>query len=460
MRVAVIGAGVAGLGAAWLLSRTPDVDVVVYEREPRLGGHAHTVDVPNDGTTIPVDTGFIVYNTGNYPNLIALFDHLDVPTAPTSMSFAVSLNGGAYEYSGSGLTGLFGQPANLMRPGHLRMVRDVFRFFRDARGLAERPGTRGGDAGPTLGRWLADHGYSQDFIKNHILPMAAAIWSTPAQEILDFPAVSFARFFANHGLLQARGRPAWRTVQGGSREYVLRIVKAMSHATFRIPVTVAEVRRAEDTVTVVTTDDSEDVFDACVLAGHADETLSLLADADDAENANLGRFRYATNEATLHTDARQMPARRRLWSSWNHISQGDESRLAVTYWMNSLQPLATETNWFVTLNAQSSIPDANVHSRYTYAHPVFDGPAIEAQPRLWSLQGQRRTWFCGSYFGYGFHEDALQSGLAAAEDLLGQRRPWTRAGENDRLALPEGWRPGAKTSNLWRTAQQRAQSRE
>lgn len=460
MRIAVIGAGVAGLGAAWLLSRASDVEVVVYEREPRPGGHANTVDVPNAGKTLPVDTGFIVYNTANYPNLIALFDHLSVPTAPTSMSFAVSMDGGRYEYSGSGLRGLFGQPGNLFRPGHVRMVRDVFRFFREASELAGPIGAGRGGAGPSLGQWLSDRHYSQDFISYHILPMAAAIWSTPAQQVLDFPARSFARFFANHGLLQARGRPAWRTVAGGSREYVLRVVKAMSHVTFRVPARVTRVGRLDDGVTVITSDGSEDQFDACVLACHADETLAMLADdADPGEAEVLGKFRYTTNEAILHTDARQMPVRRSLWSSWNYLSKGDSSRLAVTYWMNSLQPLETETNWFVTLNSETQIPEAEVHSRHTYAHPIFDGPAIDAQAQLWGLQGQRRTWFCGSYFGFGFHEDALQSGLATAEDLIGQQRPWTRSGENDRLVLPDGWRPGAGASGLWRTASQRPKSR-
>jgi predicted NAD/FAD-binding protein len=448
MKVAVVGAGIAGLGAAWLAARAPGVEVTLFESEPRLGGHAHTIDVPTDAGTIGIDTGFIVYNTGNYPNLIALFDHLEVPTAPTNMSFAVSLDDGRYEYSGSGLGGMFGQWSNALDMQHLRMVRDVFRFFSDATDLADTIAQEDEGSGPSLGAWLAEKGYSRAFIDRHIIPMGAAIWSTPADQMLDFPAAAFARFFDNHGLLKARNRPAWRTVSGGSREYVKRIIKAMHHVTFRHATTIDAIIRNADGVEIKPAAEESERFDACIIATHADTALRLINDADDEEARLLSAFRYTANETYLHRDETHMPRRRNIWSSWNYCAPGSAERLAVSYWMNSLQPLNTATDWFVTLNPVRPIEDSKVHTVQTYTHPIFDADAIRAQRELWGLQGRRRTWFCGSYFAYGFHEDALQAGLAAAEDLTGQQRPWSRKDENDRLKLPKGWVPGQNPAGL------------
>ena len=383
------------------------------------------------GTTA-VDTGFIVYNSQCYPNLIALFDHLAVPTARSDMSFSVSLDAGAYAYSGTGLRGLFGQPSNVLRPGHLGMIWDINRFFREAPALlAADP-----EASPTLGQYLAKNRYSATFVNRHILPMGAAIWSAPPATVLGFPAVSFARFFANHGLLQIKNRPEWRTVIGGSRTYVARIL-----ADFGGRVSLARpvigVRRSGGGVIVTDGQGRTEPFDACVLACHADETLGLLADVDDAERALLGAFAYQSNRAVLHTDAAAMPKRRRLWSSWNYLGNdaGADAPPTVTYWMNRLQPLVTAENLFVTLNPARPLAEGAEIAAYDYAHPIFDAAAVAAQRQLWSLQGRRQTWFCGSYFGYGFHEDGLQSGLAAAEAIGGVRRPWTVAGESDRIVL-------------------------
>ncbi len=433
MRIAVIGAGISGLGAAWLASASHEV--VLFEREPRLGGHSNTVDVPLPEGMVPVDTGFIVYNTAAYPNLIALFAHLGVETASTRMGFSVSLDGGRYEYSGSGLGGLFGQRANVVRPSHWRMTVDILRFFREARGLAS-----GGADGPTLGVWLAERRFGDVFVARHILPMGAAIWSTPSRSILDFPAAAFARFFANHGLLQVTDRPEWRTVRGGSREYVSRLRGAFRGAVAAGD-PVVSVRREGDRVEVVTARGSAGHFDRCLLACHADEALALLADPDADERRLLSPFRYGRNEAVLHTDPGLMPRRRRVWESWNYLAEGGAripDRLSVTYWMNDLQPLATGTDVFVTLNPLREIDPARLIGRFSYAHPLYDQAAIAAQRELWSLQGRRSTWFAGSYFGWGFHEDGLQAGLAAAEHMAGVRRPWRVANESGRLSLPPG----------------------
>lgn len=428
--IAVIGSGISGLGAAWLLGQRHEV--TLFEAEGRPGGHSNTVDADAGGRIVPVDTGFIVYNVASYPNLIALFEHLSVPTAPTDMSFAVSLDGGGYEYAGSSLATLFGQPSNVVRPGHWRMLWDTLRFFREVPG----PGETSVNETTTLGEYLAANGYSEAFVSRHILPMAAAIWSTPSAQVLDFPLAAFARFFANHGLLQVRNRPQWRTVVGGSREYVRRILGA-SRIETRLGEAARSVVRGEAHATVRTSR-GEQRFDAVVIATHADDALALLADADGEERQLLGAFRYARNRAVLHTDAGLMPARRRLWSSWNYLGSGTgrEARLCVSYWMNTLQPLgAGVPDMFVTLNPSHEPARGTRIAEFDYDHPMFDARAMAAQRQLWRLQWHRRTWFCGSYFGYGFHEDGLQSGLAAAEDIGGMRRPWSVAGESSRIHL-------------------------
>lgn len=429
-RIAVIGSGISGLSAAWLLSRHHDV--TLFEADPRPGGHSNTVDAPHRSGGIAVDTGFIVYNVASYPNLIALFQHLDVPTAPTDMSFAVSLDHGRYEYAGSSLATMFGQPANIFSVSHWRMISDIVRFFREAPNLefSAQSNTM------TLGAYLDTNGYSKAFVDRHILPMAAAIWSTPSNTVLDFPIASFVRFFSNHGLLQIRDRPQWRTVVGGSREYVKRIL-----ADYRGEVKLGEpVRRIERRLNGVTlqTGKSAIDFDSCVVATHADDALALLGDPDADERALLGTFRYSQNLTVLHSDQSHMPRRKRLWSSWNYLSSlnGDEKQLSVTYWMNKLQPLNPDSpDLFVSLNPNDAIAPGKTIAQFNYAHPIFDAAAMGAQRQLWQLQGRKNTWFCGSYFGYGFHEDGIQSGLAVAEDIGGVRRPWTVANESGRIHI-------------------------
>jgi uncharacterized protein len=432
-RIAVVGSGIAGMSAAWLLSKRHAVTLI--EAESRAGGHSNTVDARAGGRAVPVDTGFIVYNSASYPNLIALFDHLDVPTATTEMSFAVSLDAGSYEYAGSSLPALFGQPSNLLRPSHWRMLADTLRFFREAPALD----AVASDPGLTLGTFLTRAGYSEAFVARHILPMAAAIWSTPSRDVLDFPVAAFVRFFANHGLLQIADRPQWRTVIGGSGEYVRRLLTDFA-GDIVLADPVRRIVRSPDHVTIETSR-GERRFDACVVATHANDALSLLAEPTTDERGLLGAFRYACNRAVLHNDVSLMPRRRRLWSSWNYLgaNRGRDATLAVTYWMNKLQPLGADApELFVTLNPPRDIDARCAVAAFDYAHPMFDAAAMRAQRQLWSLQGARNTWFCGSYFGYGFHEDGLQSGLAAAEDIGGVRRPWRVSDESGRIHLAPG----------------------
>jgi uncharacterized protein len=431
LRIAVIGTGIAGMSAAWLLSQRHDV--TVYERARRVGGHSHTVDVVNGNGVTPVDTGFIVYNEAAYPNLTALFAHLEVPTERSNMSFAVSLDGGGLEYSGN-LAGLFAQKRNIFSPRFWSMLTDIQRFYREA----PTDVTALDELHMTLGDYLDLRSYGAAFRDDHLLPMAGAIWSAPPDTMLRYPAASFIRFHDNHGLLRIANRPQWRTVTGGSRTYVERLTASYrdrierGHGAERI-------RRFGDRVNVRNAAGRIQSFDHVVIAAHADEALGMLGDATAEENALLGAFRYSKNLAILHSDAALMPKRRAVWSSWNYIGPpaGAEAAAActVTYWMNRLQNIAAPQSLFVTLNPQRAPKPATVIATESYDHPIFDTAAIRAQRRLWSLQGRRRTWFCGSYFGAGFHEDGLQSGLAVAEALGGISRPWLVANESGRIFI-------------------------
>ncbi len=428
-RIAVIGAGISGLSAAWLLGSRHDV--VLYERARRLGGHANTVIAL--GT--PVDTGFIGYNEATYPNLVALLRHLGVRTKPSDMSFAVSRGDGRLEYSGTGLGGLFAQKRNLCNPRFWSMLRDLIRFYRSAAAdLGRLP------ASYTLGDYLKEGSYGAAFLDDHLLPMAGAIWSAPCSAILGYPASAFIRFFDNHGLLMLSGRPQWRTVEGGSFAYVRKLAQAFT-GQVRLGADIVAIGRQDGQVSVADRRSGVERFDDVVIATHADQALALLDDPSDDERALLGAFRYSRNEAVLHADSRVMPRRPRVWSSWNYVDKPgmNEGMVNVTYWMNRLQGLETELPLFVTLNPDAALREDAVLQREIYHHPLFDRAAIEAQQGLWTLQGRRGTWFCGAHFGSGFHEDGLQSGLAVAEALGGVRRPWTVAGESSRIALPHSW---------------------
>lgn len=426
LNIAVVGAGISGLSAAWLLSKRHRV--VVYEANDYPGGHSNTIDVPDGSGVCAVDTGFIVYNPPNYPNLCALFETLNVPTKLAPMTFSVSLDDGAYEYSGTRLGGLFGQPSNLFSADHWRLLRDVLRFFRNAPGDAERLPVE-----TTLGDYLTREGYSSSFVHKHLAPMAGAIWSTPIDAVMAYPMKAFVGFFQNHGLLKVSNRPKWRTVEGGSRVYVKRLLED-GQFDLRLASPVRSVVRGPGRVTVTDSAGHQDVFDHVVMATHADQSLALLQDADALEANLLGAFQYTDNLAVVHNDAALMPKRSGLWSSWNYIGGSDRSgALTVSYWMNALQSLEMTGDVFVTLNPAESPAAGTELTRFAYQHPLVDVMALKAQSDLWSLQGRANTWFCGSYFGAGFHEDGLQSGLAVAEDLGQVIRPWSVGGESSRI---------------------------
>lgn len=426
LKVAVIGSGISGLSAAWLLSQSHDV--TVFEAASRIGGHSNTVEFSSGNGSVAVDTGFIVYNEVTYPNLTALFRTLEVPTVASNMSFAVSVGNGAYEYSGGTGLGLFAQRSNLVSPRFWSMIRDLLRFYRNAPKDLAMMGSI------SLDDYLERNGYGRAFREDHLYPMAAAIWSTPAMEVGRYPAASFVRFCCNHGLLDLRGRPVWRTVAGGSREYVKRITKPYADK-IRLSTPVRSVRRAENFVELIDAEGVYYAFDDVVIATHADQALRMLADPSVEERRILGAFQYSRNEAVLHHDASLMPKRRAAWSSWNYLTNSatGPSQPSITYWMNRLQSLGAAPETFVTLNPCRALREDLVVRREIYEHPIFDMATDRAQKEIWSLQGQRRTWFCGAHFGSGFHEDGLQAGLAVAEDLGGVRRPWQVEQESARI---------------------------
>ena len=417
MRIAIVGSGISGMGAAWALHRHHEV--ALFEKEPRLGGHSHTVDIDYDGTPIAVDTGFIVYNELNYPNLTALFGHLGVATQESDMTFGFSARGGALEWRGNTVRSLFAQKRNVFRPSFHRMWLDILRFRRES--IADL--NHGGIAGLSLGEYLARNGYGDSFRDDCILPMGAAIWSSSAADMFAFPAASFIRFFDNHRLFHF-DKPVWRTVKGGSREYVKRLTAPFADR-IRLATPVRCIERDANGATVVDGAGAAARFDHVILACHSDQALQLLANPTDAERSVLGALRYAPNTVYLHRDPRLMPKRRSVWSSWNYLSTPQDSARAVSvsYWMNNLQGIDNRYPLFVTLNPPSPPKAHLTFAKFECDHPQFDAAALVAQRRLHLLQGVRHTSYCGAYSGYGFHEDGLTSGLEVAQ-RLGARLPW------------------------------------
>ena len=407
MRIAVVGTGVSGMLVGRLLASAHDVHL--FEADERIGGHVHTVSVPHGGRDVPVDTGFIVCNDRTYPNFMRLLSILGVDTQPSRMSFSVACRRTGLEYNGTSLNALFAQRANLFKPSFHRMVRDILRFHREAPAVLEA-----GDADLTLGALLERGRYGREFAEHYILPMGGAVWSAEPNVMREFPALTFLRFFQNHGMLSVDDRPVWRVVKGGSKVYADALI-APIRSRIRTGARVAAVRRDGDGVDVVVAGRGAERFDQVVIAAHSDQALALLSDPSPAEREVLGAIPYQENLAVLHTDERVMPRRKLAWAAWNYHLGVDGGGVAVTYWMNELQSLAGPVNWFVTLNDASGIDPAKVIRRITYHHPVYRRAGIAAQSRWDEVNGVRRTWFCGAYWSYGFHEDGVRSALRVAD---------------------------------------------
>ncbi len=427
-KIAVIGSGISGSSAAWALRDI--ADVTLFEAEARAGGHTATVDIDYGGKPISVDTGFIVYNELNYPDLTNLFAHVGVPTHASDMGFSLSLDDGRLEWSGQNFATLFAQKRNAVSPSFLWMLREVLRFNKLC--VADRDAGR--LAGLTIGGYLEKRRFSSTFRDNYLVPMAAAIWSTPRVEMLSFPAATFVTFFENHRLIHS-DRPVWRTVTGGARTYLDMLLAPLGERV-RLGAPVETILRDGFGVSVKTVGAEAERFDDVIVAAHSDQALRLLGDASQLERSVLSAVRYRDNRVVLHRDPRLMPKRKKVWSAWNYMRRsGGESDVSVSYWMNCLQGIDAACPLFVSLNPTVEPRRELVFGEWSYAHPQFDAAALSAQMRLGEIQGSRNTWFAGAWTGYGFHEDGLRSGLDAAE-ALGATIPWLRrrAGEAD-LAL-------------------------
>ena len=418
MRYAVIGSGISGMASAWLLSSK--AETYLFEVEDRIGGHSHTVFADTPEGRFPVDTGFIVFNERNYPNLVGMFDSLGVATESTDMSFGVSVGLGRLEYEGS-LRGFLAQPGNVLKPSYWSMLSDLIRFYRTGAKAA-----RNGPKDETLDAFIRRERYSASFVDDHLLPMAAAIWSCPAETMMAFPARSFMAFMDNHQLLNFLERPRWRTVTGGSRQYVGKIVDALGDRV-RPSTTITAITRKAGKVALTIEGEGEVIFDAVIMAAHADESLALIKDASEDEERILGAFDFQPNRVILHSDPALMPERKAAWASWSYLTREDPGDgLCVTYWMNRLQNIPCKTPLLVTLNPFIDPDPDLIHGEYHYSHPVMDDKALAAQRELPRLQGQNGLYFCGAWSGYGFHEDGLASAVAVAR-TLGADIPWPSA---------------------------------
>jgi len=408
MRIAVIGAGIAGLYAAWRLSQHHDV--VVYEAGSYAGGHTNTIDVEWNGRTYAVDTGFIVFNDWTYPNFMSMLQQLGVAWQPSNMSFSLQCERTGLEYNGTSLNALFAQRRNLLRPSFLRMLADIVRFNQRSRELLQRE-----DDSLTLGRYLSSGRYSRAFIDHYVLPMGRAIWSAEADRMLEFPARFFVEFFERHGFLSINDRPQWQAVRGGSREYVRKLLAA-TRARLWLSTPIGGIRRYPDHVIVRTARGDSEHFDAVFVACHSDQALRMLDDATPVERELLGAFPYARSEAILHTDTRLLPRRPLARGAWNyHVLTEPQQAVAVTYDMNVLQSLDAPIRFLVTLNHARAIDEEKILARVEYEHPVYLPAGVLAQQRHRDINGEQRTYYCGAYWRYGFHEDGVVTAMQAIE---------------------------------------------
>ena len=420
-RIAIIGAGISGMGAAYLLNRAGHA-ITLYEKASVTGGHTRTLDVDYEGTHIPVDTGFIVYNEPNYPHLCGLFKHLGVATQKSDMSFAITVDGGAFEWSARSLNTVFGQRLNLLRPSFYRMIRDVRRFNAKALDVVTA------EPSLTLRDLMHRLKLGEGFQRYYLLPMGGAIWSCSPAMMLDFPALTFVQFFKNHGLLSMNGQHQWYFVTGGSKNYMEKLT-ASYLASIRTGCAVIAVTREQGKVQVLDSTGANETYDEVIFACHANETLAMLKDTTDEEAKTLGAFQYQRNVAYLHRDTTLMPRRKRCWASWVYHAQQPEAgspdaqAIGVTYWMNLLQSIDKRHPLFVTLNPGKEIPEALVFNRHVFEHPIFTRETLAAQQALPQLQGKQHSWFCGAYTRYGFHEDGLLSAVKVAQ-AMGASIPW------------------------------------
>ena len=400
MKIAVIGSGISGLSSAYYLSKKYKVDL--FEKDDHFGGHSYTYEIKERDKIIPVDLGFIVFNEITYPNLIRFFKHLNVPYEKSDMSFSVSIKNSNIEYSGSGLGGLFANKSNLFNLKFLNMIKEIISFYKIAPELLNEEIKE-----QTLGDYLKEKKFSKYFIEYHLIPMVAAIWSMPFDKAKEMPLKFFLNFFNNHGLFKLKNRPQWFTVTNRSRSYVKNITGKISGEIFK-NYKVDKIIRSDDNIRIMIGNDYID-YDQVVLASHADESLNMIEKPTAEEKNLLGKFQYVENEAFLHTDENLMPIKKRAWSSWNSISNNEET--CITYWLNKLQNLKSEKNYFLTLNPIFKINDSSVIKKVNFTHPYLNSENTKIQKDLHIIQGKKRTWFCGSYFGYGFHEDGLKSSL-------------------------------------------------
>lgn len=410
MRIAIIGSGISGISAAWALQNQHQV--TLFEKEQRLGGHTHTHDLRLSGKSYRIDSGFIVHNPENYPLFSAFLRELAVETKPTEMSFAVHNRSTGMYYNARDFGSLFCRKRNLFSPGFWRMLHDIRRFYAECPALLVCK-----DDGPTLGEYLAHNGYGRYFTDNHLIPMASALWSSPSAGILDFPAKYLVAFMANHHMLQISGRPVWRVLENGSRSYVEK-ASARWSVDVRLNAAIKAVTRFDDRVDL-RLDSQCESFDAVIFACHSDQALRLLTDADDTENGILGAIRYQSNETVLHADAGVLPPDRRAWAAWNaDIPLEPDAPCTISYCMNILQGIESQEPFIVSLNQRARINPDKVFAVMDYRHPVYDHAMIRAQKRQAEIQGHRRSWFCGAYWGFGFHEDGFRSGKLVADAIM------------------------------------------
>ncbi len=429
-RIAVIGAGVSGLTAAHSLSSTHEVSV--FESEPRLGGHSSTIFVETDSGAQPIDTGFIVFNDRNYPNFNQLLDEIGAEHVRSNMSFSVSDESGDFEYAGSSPNALYATRRNIVNPRFHRMVGELVRFNREAKRFIRS----GANDDISLRDYLADGGYSDFFVERLIVPQVSAVWSADPAQLYEFPARIVFQFFDNHGILELTGRPQWRTIKGGSTEYVKKLTAAFGDG-IHTGIAAEAVRRGENGVAIKLSDGAEAIFDEIVIATHSDQALKLLVDPTDEERDILGAIPYADNDVVLHTDTALLPRRRAARSSWNfHLLDEPRDRTTVTYWMNNLQPIPGDVDYCVTLNLSDKIDPAEVICEQNFSHPVFTAAGLQAQKRHHEISGVNRTHFCGAYWRWGFHEDGVWSGIRAA-DAVAARTPMAERETISRLADPD-----------------------